>query len=339
VLLSLGLGSLGLYLVAGDALLEWETYRIRDASVGLLTGCAGAFLGAWVSPAVRLSLLCRAVGARLTLYGANLVHVVAMFGGVLTPSNAGVVPATVMGLRRLGVPLGITLGVVVQVMVLDLVFFAWSVPLSLGYLARSGAIALPPGVAVVAFAAVALAVGLALLLGRRPRLVARALIAVSRLPVLGRMGRPLRRVARDYLRGMRAYLGMSGGRWISLHLVTAAGWISGFCLLWLLLRAYGIGAGLPATLASLSSITLLGHFVPTPGASGFLEAAVGLSVGAGAGGSVAAALLIWRVALFYGVFLAGPVAGWLLYRSPPVELRGRAGAEPEQGRREWSRPW
>jgi len=351
VVSSLGLGALGLYLVAGDALLERETYRVRDWSAALLAGCAAAFFGAWLSPAARLTMLCRSAGIRLPLLHANLVHVVAMFGAVLTPSNSGVVPATVVALRRLGVPVGITLGVVVQVMVLDLTFFAWSVPLGLGYLAWAEAVSLPEGTGVLAFGAVALAVCAALLLSRRPRLVAGLLLRLSRLPLLRRFGRTLRRVARDYRRGMESYMGMPPYRWLGLHLVTAAGWTSGFCLLWLLLRAYDVAVGLPSTLASLVSITLLGHFVPTPGGSGFVEAAVGLSLGGGAnvpgsaagaatGAGVAAALLVWRVALFYGVFVAGPVAGWLLYRARPVSSPGEAvaNAEPARDERERSSP-
>jgi uncharacterized membrane protein YbhN (UPF0104 family) len=89
-----------------------------------------------------------------------------------------------------------------------------------------------------------------------------------------------------------------------------------------------VEVGLLATLALLSSITLVSHVVPTPGASGFVEAAVGLSVGAG--GGAAAALLIWRLASFYVIFLLGPPAGWLLYLSRPVA----GDASAAHGRRE-----
>jgi uncharacterized membrane protein YbhN (UPF0104 family) len=99
--------------------------------------------------------------------------------------------------------------------------------------------------------------------------------------------------------------------------VTAAGWLGGFLLLWSFLELYGVQTGLLATLAILSSLTLVSHFVPTPGGSGFIEAAVGLGIGA-TGGSVAAALLLWRLASFYAVYLMGPPAGWLLYQSRPA---------------------
>ena len=131
---------------------------------------------------------------------------------------------------------------------------------------------------------------------------------------MARFASLLRKVARDYYRSARDFLKMPASYWLALHLATAAAWIGGFVLFWLLLRLYGVEAGLLATLATLSSITLVSHVVPTPGASGFIEAAVGLSVGAGA----AAALLVWRLASFYVVFLLGPPAGWLLYMWRPA---------------------
>jgi uncharacterized membrane protein YbhN (UPF0104 family) len=103
--------------------------------------------------------------------------------------------------------------------------------------------------------------------------------------------------------------------------VVAGGWFSGYALFWLLLKLYGVEIGLPATLAILNSITLVSHVFPTPGGSGFVEAALGLSVGAG--GGAAAALLIWRLASYHAIFLLGPPAAWLLYLSKPVRPGNR----------------
>jgi uncharacterized protein (TIRG00374 family) len=101
--------------------------------------------------------------------------------------------------------------------------------------------------------------------------------------------------------------------------VVTGGWFSGFVLFWLLLKLYGVEADLPATLAILSSVTLVSHLVPTPGGSGFMEAALGLSIGSG--GGAAAALLIWRLASYHAIFLLGPPAAWLLYLSEPVTVK------------------
>jgi glycosyltransferase 2 family protein len=250
-----------------------------------------------------------------------------MFVAALTPNNTGVGPATVAALSRLGVPLGRGIGVAVQTFVLDLIFFAWVVPAGIGYLVYSDTLELPPGATVVAFSTACLAIVTAAGLSRRPRLVVRLILTVARWRLMARFASRLRRIARDYYHSARAFRNMTASAWLALNLVTTAGWFSGFVLLWLLLDLYGVEASLLATLALLSSITLVSHVVPTPGASGFMEAAVGLSVGANPGGGAAAALLIWRLASFYVIFLLGPPAGWLLYLSRPAAAAEEAAGD------------
>jgi uncharacterized protein (TIRG00374 family) len=317
LLLSLALGFAGLYLVLGDAVFRPETYRAQNVSVPVVVLIVVAFLAKWLLPAVRVGLLCRGQKIPVLYRSALLVHLVAMFVAALAPQNTGFGPATVAALRRLGVPVGRGIGVAVQIFVLDLVFFAWAVPASIGYLDLSNMLELPPGATVAAFVAACLAILIAVVLSRRPQLVAGLILAVARWQLMARFASRLRKIARDYYGSTRAFLSMPASYWITLHLVTAASWFGGFVLLWALMRLYGVEFGLLATLAILSSLTLVSHFVPTPGGSGFVEAAVGLSIGANPGGG-AAALLVWRLASFYVIFLLGPLAGWLLYLSRPV---------------------
>jgi glycosyltransferase 2 family protein len=332
--LSLALGLGGLYLVAGSALFDPGTYRLRDPSAGFLAAGAAALVAQWAAPGFKVMLLCRGQGTDLAYRPALLVHLVGVLGAALTPNNTGGVPATVAGLGRLGVPVGKGIGVVTQIFLLDLVFFAWSAPLGLGFLVYSGTLSLPVRAEVLTGVAVLLAIGGAVLLGRKPQLVVRLILAAARLPVLRRFDERLRGVARDYNRSARAYLKLPAAAWLALHAITAIGWISGFVLLWSLLGLYGVDASLPATLALLSSLTLLSTLVPTPGGSGFIEAAVGLAVGAsaGAGAGVAAAVLLWRLLGFYLIFALGPVAGWLLYLSGGPPTGGEASAKaPKPG--------
>ena len=316
LLLSLALGLAGLYLVVGEAVFRPENYQAQNFSVLLVVLIVVAFLAKWFSPVVRIGLLCRGQRIPLPYHSAVLVHLIAMFVAALAPQNTGFGPATVAALSRLGVPIGRGIGVAVQVAVLDLIFFAWAVPASLAYLVYSDALELPPGAGATAFVTGCLAIVAAVALSRHPQLVVGLIFAVARWRFMARFASRLRRIARDYYRSARAFLKMPASYWLTLHLATAAGWFGGFLLLWLFLELYGVDAGLLATVAILSSLTLVSHFVPTPGGSGFIEAAVGLSIGA-AGGSVAAALLLWRLASFYVVYLLGPPAGWLLYQSRP----------------------
>jgi glycosyltransferase 2 family protein len=318
LVLSLALGFAGLYLVVGEAVFRPETYRVRNAGVPVVLLIVVAFLAKWLSPAVRIGLLCRGQKIPFSYRSALLVHLVAMFVAALAPQNTGFGPATVAALRRLGVPVGRGIGVAVQVFLLDLVFFAWAVPASIGYLDLSNTFELPPGATLVAFVAACLAILIAVVLSRRPQLVVSLILALARWQLLARFASRLRKVARDYHGSARAFLMMPASYWITLHLATAASWFGGFVLLWALMRLYGVEFGLLTTLAILSSLTLVSHIVPTPGGSGFVEAAVGFGLGANPGGGAAAALLVWRLASFYVIFVLGPLAGWLLYLSPPV---------------------
>lgn len=320
--LSLALGFGGLYLAVGGALFETETYRVQNPSAFFLLVCVVALVAEWMAPGLKVSLLCRGQGIQMPYRPALLAHLVGVLGAALTPSNTGGVPATVAALGRLGVPVGKGIGVVVQVFILDLIFFSWSAPLGLGYLVYTRAISLPVRAEFLTIAAVSLAVAGATILSRHPRLVVRLLLALARWPFLGRFQTRLTNTARDYQRSARAYLKMPARTWISLHAITAVGWIAGFVILWALLHLYGVDAGLPTILSLLASIILASHFIPTPGGAGFIEAAVALSVGAGAGG-VAAAVLLWRLLSFYLIFLIGPVAGWLLYLSKPLPVSGK----------------
>ena len=313
----LALGLAGLYLVAGGEIFRVETYRVRDPSVLVVALCVLAFVAEWfVMDVTRIWLLCRNQRIPLPFRSAILVHLTSMFVASLTPGNAGVGPTTAVALKRLGVPLGKSVGVAIQVLVLDMIYFAWSVPLSLGYLIYSDTLELPPGPEFASFAIAALAIVGAVFLTRYPRPVVRLILAVARLRSSSRLAPRLRKGARDYYRSALAFKSMALSTWLALNLVVAAGWFSGYVLFWLLLEFYGVEVGLLATLAILNSITLVSHLFPTPGASGFMEAALGLSVGAG--GGAAAALLIWRLASYHAIFLLGPPAAWLLYLSKPV---------------------
>jgi glycosyltransferase 2 family protein len=332
LLLSLALGFAGLYLVVGEAVFRPETYRVRNPGVPVMVLIVVAFLAKWVLPAMRIGLLCRGQKIPILYRSALFVHLVVMFVAALAPQNTGFGPATVAALKRLGVPVGRGIGVAVQVFLLDLVFFAWAVPLSVGYLDLSNTLELPAGARVVAFATACLAILVAVVLSRRPQLVVGLILAVARWRLMARFASRLRRVARDYYGSALDFLRMPASYWLALHLATAASWLGGFVLLWALMRLYGFEFGLLATLAILSSVTLIAHVFPTPGGSGFVEAAVGFGIGANPGGGAAAALLVWRLASFYVVFLLGPLAGWLLYLSRPVAATGEASPASGKGK-------
>jgi glycosyltransferase 2 family protein len=316
LVLSLVLGFLGLYVVGGKALFEAETYRPQSSNVLVVAICVVALLAEWLLPAERIRLLCLSQYVALPYRSALLVNILSVLGGSVIPGGAGQGPAVVAVLSRLGLPVGKGIGVMMQIYVLDMLFFAWSVPLSLWYLIYSETIALPRDLKVLILVAISFVLVGAILLGRYPRLIVDLLLTVANWPFLRRFEVKLRKIAHDYYRSSRSYLSMPFSSWVKLHLATAANWLGGFVLLWGLLYLYGIDTSVPSTVALLDIITLASQFVPTPRGAGFVEATVGLSISANQGGSIAAALLVWRLLTVYISFLLGPPAGALLLLAP-----------------------
>jgi hypothetical protein len=185
VLLSLVLCVAGLYVAVGGTLFRPQTYQVQNFSLPLVALAVAAFLANWLPPA-RIKLLCQAQKIPLSFRSALLAHLGAMFVAAFTPNNTGVAPATVAALGRLSVPLGRGIGVAVQLLVLDLIFFAWTVPLGLAYLVHTDAIALPPGTRMAALVTTTLTIAGAVVLIRYPRPVARLLLASARWRLLSR---------------------------------------------------------------------------------------------------------------------------------------------------------
>src|SRR5215217_1674117 len=283
--LALGFG--GLYLVAGDQVFRIETYRVRDPSLLVAMLCVVAFIAEWfLMDSARIWLLCRNQKIPLPFRSAILVHLTSMFVASVTPGNVGVGPTTTVALRRLGVPFGKGVGVAIQVFIFDMIFFAWAVPVSLGYLIYSHILRLPPVSEFAAFTIAGLAIVGAVFLTRYPRPVVRLILITARWPFLNRFASRLRKTARDYYRSATTFKNMTLFTWLMINVVVAAGWFSGFVLFWLLLKLYGVEVGLLATLAILTSVTLL-----------------------------------WRLASYHAIFLLGPPAAWLLYLSKPVTAK------------------
>jgi glycosyltransferase 2 family protein len=188
--LSLALGFAGLYLLVGEAVFRSETYRVQNPSISVIVLMVAAFLGKWLSPAVRIRLLCRGQKIQFPYRSALLVHLSAMLVAAFTPNNTGVGPATAAALSRLGVPLGRGIGVVVQIFVLDLIFFSWSVPASVEYLLYSNKLEFPSGIRAAAFSIAALAVAGAVVMTRYPRLVVRFILAAANWSLLRRFAPP-----------------------------------------------------------------------------------------------------------------------------------------------------
>lgn len=312
-LLSVGLGLGGLYLATREAVLSPSTYQLLQPRPWLIALALTALLALWLAPVVKLRLLAAAQGLRLRSGEAFLGHVAQVFGTAMTPSGTGGGPAMMLAFERLGVPVGTGLGIAIQLFVLDLAALGVLIPVGIVYLLALSPLELPPVTTALAGSLAALALVGSVALARYPKLIYSLVLRLARFRPLRRFAERLTRVAREYYVSAVAFRDMPVRTWALLHSANLVAWLASFALFWALLTLYGTGARLLDVLAVLSMVTLIGFFVPTPGASGVTELMVGLAVGASeTAASIAAPVALWRAGTFYVVYLLGPLCAWVL---------------------------
>ncbi|HLU82135.1 MAG TPA: flippase-like domain-containing protein [Trueperaceae bacterium] len=334
LLLSLGLGLGGLYLATRESILSPTTYQPANATPLLVSIAVASLLALWLMPIIKLMVLARAQGHKVGPGSAFIAHVGQVFGTAMTPSGTGGGPALVLALERAGVPVGTGLGIAVQLFVLDLAALGVLIPIGLAYLLLFSPLTLPAATAYLAGASAVIALVGSIILVRFPGSFYRLIMWAAKLKFLQRFNDKVTRVAREYYVSATAFRDMRLTTWFALHAVNLTAWLTNFLLLWALFAIYGAGARLLDVLALLSMITLIGFFVPTPGAAGFTELLVGLVAGPRSEAqSVAAPVALWRTGTFYIAYLLGPLCAWLLLsRSPPAWLRRKKVAAPVEPR-------
>jgi uncharacterized protein (TIRG00374 family) len=339
--LSLLLGCGGLYLATRESIFSPATYAAAELRTDLAVVSVLSLVLLWIAPVAKIQALVGAQGHRLGPWEAFTAHVGQVFGSAMTPSGTGGAPGLVLALERSGVPLGTSVGVAVQLFVLDLAALGVLIPVGLVYIVAVSPLALPPFVTALAIAAAALALVGAIVLARFPGALYGVMRRATRWRPLRRFRDRLARMGREYYVSAVAFRDLPLTRFAYLHGVNIVGWLANFILLWALLATYGAQARLLDVLSVLSIISLVGFFVPTPGASGFTELMVGLVVDSSAdAASIAAPVALWRAGTFYVAYLLGPLCAWLLLsRRPPRWLRRPArravrgdGADPAVSR-------
>ncbi len=307
------LGFGGLYLATRESVFSAATYANADFSFATAAVAVLSFLLLWLAPVVKIKALLASQGHIISSWEAFTAHVGQVFGAAMTPSGTGGAPGLVLALERSGVPLGTSVGVAVQLFILDLAALGVLIPVGLTYIVVVSPLSLPPAVTALAIGAAAMALTGAIVLARYPVALYRLIRRVSTWRLVRRFRERLTRMGREYYVSAVAFRDLPLSRFTYLHTANLVSWLSNFALLWALLTGYGAQARLLDVLAVLSIITLVGFFVPTPGASGFTELMVGLVVDSRTTqASIAGPVALWRAGTFYVVYLVGPIVAWLL---------------------------
>jgi uncharacterized protein (TIRG00374 family) len=257
---------------------------------------------------MRLAVILRLAGTTITIWRAVRAHVLGLFAAAITPSGGGNGFAIGFALQRDGVRSDVAWSAAVYGTVLDLLFYAWTIPVAGVVLFREELITarllwLALGVSVLSFG---LWYGLAF-----------HLKGVRHLAALVVRWRPLRRWRAGVMRFIDAVA-------TSTSTITARGvlpqlLLSALSLLvhaptyvifFLLAAELGSPLGLVSTLALLVLISAVSQVVPTPGGSGYFEVAITYAfTQRGAPSQVTAAVIAYRAITFYVPIVLGALLG------------------------------
>lgn len=318
--LSLALGVASLWLVLPDAFdrqLVRALGRVGGLELAGLLGLVGLW---WLLSAWRLRFLAHATGGRLSLVGGVQAHVAGVFGAAVTPAGGGNSLGIALLLYRLGLTSEAAVAVAVMSLVGDLVFFCWALP-TFGIYLHLGGVRLPiEHLGWVIAGTSVLALVTSWLLAFRLDLAVRATRRLARLPWLRRLRPRLEEfLERLELAGER--FALRPWSWhLRFHLLSGAGRVVHFLVLNAVLVALGLRFEQLVVLGVQILVHAFAFVVPTPGASGYQEAAITFALrGRVPSTGLSAAVILWRVLQHYVYFLAGPLLGGpaLLRRNAP----------------------
>jgi len=213
------------------------------------------------------------------------------------------------------------------VWILDLVLLAYSLPISLLLLGRSTRLLSFTSPWLLAGLAVAGPTALLWLLIYRLPLLTRWAKSIFKIRWLRRWHTSISQFLGRFETAISELRGGTGAHRVTLHLLTALVYFSTLFTFYVMVASMQPGTPLFITLAIAQVPTVLSTFFPTPGGAGLLEIFTASLMVAGAGGTateragrealgdhqtsgtIAAAILGWRLLTYYSRFLVAPALG------------------------------
>lgn len=269
LVIAVGLGVLGLGLsfwLLGEDLSTALRVPAGAYAVGILLAAVN-----YASGALRLVILARRADEQLGFMTALRAYALGLFTAALTPGSAGQAPAVALSLVKSGMSAAEAWILNVRVWILDLVFLAWSLPLSILILGRSTRVlsgARPVLVATLVFLAAAAMVAILLF---RLRWLTAAAAWLTRLPLVRRR----REVLLDFLERVEAAnASLRPTPWplrTALHLTTMSVYLTTYFTFFVVVAAIRPATSPLVAMASAQVPTVASSFFPTPGGTGLLE--------------------------------------------------------------------
>ena len=286
----------------------------------------------WLGKAQKLRVLLRQLGTPLPFARALGISLATDFAFMATPAGVGGYPANIHLLKRAGVSTTASTAIVLADQLLDLLFFALAIPLSLLVLLSTD---LPNGLREAALSMILLlALAGAIIVLLRHRFW--SWIFASRRSFERRSWRHrLQLRLLRFLHGMRQQARVLAHAdamfYAILALLTTLQWLTRYGSLWLVLIL--LGHPLPFAYALLLQALILhaAQWTGVPSGAGGAEIGLAAALAAWAPAtSIATALLLWRYATLYLGLAAGGIA-WLMLAGRGLKNVASEGSLREDG--------
>jgi len=331
LVLSLLLGALSLWLVSSNLFGKEVWQALEHFRLRWLAAVFTLILCWWLVSGYRMIFLARRIGSYPGLWGGVQTHIVGVFSSSITPAGGGNSIGIALLLMRLGLKPENAVVVTVMSLVGDLAFFSWTMPASFFLLLRYG-INLPIdhlGVFILIVSCLALA--LSYLLVFRLSLATALAKRLFTLRFVRRFrNRKISRFLADLELASTAFASSPWSWHLRFHGLSTIARLCFFATLNLILLGLDIDFNHLVVLASQIVVHAFAFVIPTPGASGYQEAAITFALkGEIPAQLLTAAVIIWRFTNYYLYFIAGSIVGGvaLLGVTRPGD---RPGADPRR---------
>jgi glycosyltransferase 2 family protein len=269
-------------------------------------------IGWWLVAGWRIQLL--ANDKNVTLARATRSFLLYLFGASTTPSASGANVAMAWYLSQYTDSRRATAVAIFSVS-LDLVFYAYALPLSFAYLYFAGINLNIPVIGsilgVLVLIGTVVAIGLAYGVAYQAHRLEKLIFIICNLKFLKRFQRGALRFIGETADAMRQMRQLPLGTQLNLHLSTFLNYTFHFAAANLVLATLGYAVNDLGLIAAQIILVYFSFFIPTPGGAGYFEVVLGSS-GSALGipkEAVVPFVLIWRVLSYYLYYLIGPFIG------------------------------
>lgn len=259
---------------------------------------------------LRLKLLSSYAGEKLSLRHGIKAHVLGLFSAAMTPSGSGHMPMMALSLQSQNISSTKAWSISLYSNIVDLLCYAWMLPLCITLLLLDLNTQLDNRLFIAAGLAIPILIILVYLFSFRFAYLEAMAKRLFQLPFLQQWSEPAHQFITKFHESMLLMSQQRLSRHLRLQLISSAMHIASFSILYTLLRGAHMQVPVFSTIAITFLVLLVGFVIPTPGGSGYTEAAATMLLGQQTDFAlVLPAVLVWRFLSHYSNLFIGPIIG------------------------------